>query len=113
MLDTEEGAEGGLGTGSEAVVSDEGNEEIFPAFEARAEELGEEGVDGAELAGAGELEEDGVVGVVGVAEARVEIAGVVEDLEGQVQVVLAGDDLDEALRGQVLRPRLDWRGHSV
>lgn len=71
-------------------------------------QLGEEGLHGVEGAGAGELVDDGSVGVVVVAEVRVVVTGVVEDLEGEVEVLLAGDHGDEAFRGEALGPGSDW-----
>lgn len=51
--------------------------------------------------------DNGVVGVVTVAEIRVVITGVLEDLEGEIEILLLGDDGAEALGGEFLRPGFD------
>jgi len=43
-----------------------------------------------------------------VREGRVEGLGVVEDLEREVGVVLAGDEGGEVERSEAARPRVDW-----
>lgn len=67
----------------------------------------------AEEAGAGEAGDDGKVGVVGVGEVGVEFSGELEDLEGEVEVLLAGDDGDEAFGGEVFGPGFYGRGDFV
>lgn len=57
--------------------------------------------------------DDGVVGFVGVVEIGVVVSGVVEDLEGEIEVLLLGDDGAEAFGGEFLRPWLDWGRDSV
>lgn len=75
--------------------------------------IAEEGLDLGEVAGAGELKEDGVEGdgVVGDVDAVVVGVlglGVVEDLEGEVWVVLAGDEGGEGFWGEAVGPGMDW-----
>lgn len=43
-----------------------------------------------------------------VRDGRVEGLGVVEDLEREVGVVLAGDEGREVVRREAARPRVDW-----
>ena len=57
--------------------------------------------------------DDGVIGLVGVLESRMVVAGMVEDLEGKVEVLLGGDDGDEAFGVEFLRPRFDWGSNGV
>lgn len=76
-------------------------------------QLGEEGLHGVEGSSAGELVDDGEVGFVVVAEVRVVVTGVVEDLEGEVEVVLAGDHGDQAFWGEAFGPGRDWGCHGV
>ena len=64
-------------------------------------------------AGTRETVEDGVVGVVVMGKARVEFGGVVEDLEGEVEVGFASVEGDEALWVEASGPGLDWWGHGV
>lgn len=63
----------------------------------------------AKLASTSEAGDDGEISVVVVGEIGVEFASIMEDLEGEVKVLLAGDDGDEAFVGQVLRPWFDRR----
>lgn len=46
-------------------------------------------------------------------EVGVIVAGVVEDLEGKVEVLLAGDDGGEAFRGELFGPGFDWGSDVV
>jgi hypothetical protein len=56
-------------------------------------EVGEEGFDLGEAAESREFEEDGLVGLGIVGEGRtVVVLGVVEDLKGEVWVMLAGNE---------------------
>ena len=75
--------------------------------------MGEEGFDGVEGASASELVDDGEVGVVVVVEAGVVVGGVVEDLKGEIEVLLADDDGGEASGVEALGPGLDWGCHGV
>lgn len=76
-------------------------------------QLDEEGLHGVECASTGELVDNGEVGVVGVVEVRVIVGGVVEDSEGEVEVLLAGDDGDEVFWVEALGPGFDWWCDSV
>lgn len=76
-------------------------------------EVGEEEFELGEASGAGELVDEGVVGAVGVGEAGVEVAGVVEDADGEIEVVLPADHGDEALRVEAVGPGMDGRGDAV
>lgn len=59
----------------------------------RTAEGGEDGFDFTEAAESGEFEEDGLVGLGIVGKGRaVVVLGVVEDLKGEVGVVLAGNE---------------------
>ena len=46
-------------------------------------------------------------------EVGVVFAGVVEDLEGEVEVLLAADHRDEAFGGEALGPGFDWGSDGV
>lgn len=52
--------------------------------------------------------DDGVVGFVSVVEIGVVIGGVVEDLKGEIEVLLLGDDGAEAFGGELSWPGFDW-----
>lgn len=57
--------------------------------------------------------DDRVVGLVIMFKTWVVVTGMVEDLEGKVKVLLAGDDSSEAFRVEFLGPRFDWGSNSV
>lgn len=57
--------------------------------------------------------DDGVVGFVIMFKARVVVPSMVEDLEGKVKVLLAGDDGDKAFGVEFLRPGFDWGSNCV
>lgn len=95
----QEGTEGPHGPSGESVTTDNGYERLLAAatielmLRRGAAEAGEEGLDLGEVAGAGEFEEDGLVGLGVVGEVwAVVVLGVEEDLEGEVGVVLAGNE---------------------
>lgn len=52
--------------------------------------------------------DNGVVGIVIVVEIWVVISSVVEDLEGEIKILLLADDGAEAFGGEFLRPGFDW-----
>lgn len=52
--------------------------------------------------------DNGVVGVIIMVEIRVVIAGVVKNLEGKIEILLAGNDGAEAFVGEFLGPGFDW-----
>lgn len=108
IFDSQEGEKGLFGSASDAVVSNDGDEEVFAAFDLGFVKLIEKGFHGRESASPSELEDDGVEGVVGVVEVGVVVGGVVENLEGEIEVLLAGDDGDEAFGGEVFGPGFDW-----
>lgn len=115
MLDTEfrngdECSEGEFGPAHDAVIANEGDEEVFAAPEIGVAEVGEEWVDVLKSAGAREAADDGVVGVVIMGKSGVVFAGVVENLEGEVEFGFASDEGDEALRVEALGPVFDRRG---
>lgn len=56
---------------------------------------------------------DGMISIVVVGKSGVKFAGVVEDLKGEVEILLASDHSDEALGKQTLRPRFDGRSDGV
>jgi hypothetical protein len=112
-VDAEEGFNGEVRFGVEAVSSNDIDEKVFAAFDVRATEVGEKGFEGREFAGTAEAVDDGVVGVVIVGKTRVEFSGVVEDLEGKVEILLASDHGDQALRVETLRPGFDWWCYCV
>ncbi|GAB2265100.1 hypothetical protein Dimus_000167 [Dionaea muscipula] len=85
-----------LGARSEAVVSNQGDEKDLAVVDSGALQLGEEGFGVVELAGVGEAGDDGEVGVEVVGQVSVEVFGIVEDLEGEVEVLLTVNDGDEA-----------------
>lgn len=60
-----------------------------------------------------EASDNGMIGVVVVGEARMEVTGIVKDLEGEVKVLLAGEHGDQALRVEALGPWLDRGSDSV
>lgn len=62
---------------------------------------------------AGELLNHGVVGVVIMGKIGMEFVGVVEDLEGEVEILLAVDHGDEALRGEAGGPWFYRRRDAV
>lgn len=51
--------------------------------------------------------DNGVVGFVIVVEIRVVITGVVEDLDGKIEILLLGNDGAEAFGGEFLWPGFD------
>lgn len=57
--------------------------------------------------------DDGVVGIVIVVEIWVVISSVVEDLEGEIEILLLADDRAEAFGGELLRPWFDWGRDGV
>lgn len=78
-----------------------------------AGEGGEEGLHFREAAGAGEFEEDGTVGERVVGGGAVVGLGVAEDLEGEVGVVLAGDEGGEEFWVEAVGPGFDWGLNGV
>lgn len=97
-VNAQERPEGQPGLAREAVIADDEDEDVLAAGDAGAPELREEGFHGLEGAGAGEALDDGEIGVVVVGEAPVVFASVVEDLEGEVEVLLAAHHGGQALR---------------
>lgn len=97
----------------EAVVTDYGDEEVLAEAEAREAKLGEEGLHGGEGAGAGELFDHGVVGFIVVGKFGVELSYMVEDLDGEVEVLLAAEHGGEALWREACGPGLDGKGDNV
>lgn len=57
--------------------------------------------------------DNGVVGFISVMEIRVVISGVVEDLKGEIEILLLGDDGAEAFGGEFSWPGFDWGCDSV
>lgn len=117
-LDTEfrngnECSEGEFGPAHDAVIANEGDEEVFAAPEIGVAEVGEEWVDVLKSAGAREAADDGVVGVVIMGKSGVVFAGVVENLEGEVEFGFASDEGDEALWVEALGPVFDRRGDGA
>lgn len=113
VSDQEEGPESALGAIGEAVVADDGDEEVLAGADAGAAEVGEEGLHGGEGACAGEPFDHGLVGLEVVGEIGVEVPGVVKDLEGEVEVLLAAEHGGEALGGEADWPGLDGWGDGV
>lgn len=111
--DGDECSEGEFGAAHDAVIANEGDEEVFAASEIGVAEVGEEWVDVLKSAGAGEAADDGVVGVVIMGKSGVVFAGVVENLEGEVEFGFASDEGDEALWEEALGPVFDRRGDGV
>ncbi|KAK8500409.1 hypothetical protein V6N13_028104 [Hibiscus sabdariffa] len=93
-----------FGRGSEAVIPDHRDKKFFAAFNLGILELRDERFHGFEGARAGELLDDGLVGVVIMEKVGVEFAGVKEDLEGKIEVLLAVDHGDEAFGMEALGP---------
>lgn len=112
-VDAQERAEGQSGLAREAVTADDEDEEVLAAGDAGGSEAREKRFHGLEGAGAREALDDGEIGVVVVGEARVVFASMIEDLEGEVEVLLAGDHGDQALRVEALRPGPDGWSHRV
>lgn len=54
-----------------------------------------------------------MVGIVIVGKSGVEFAGVVEDLEGKVEILLAGYHGDEAFGKEAVGPGFDWGSDGV
>lgn len=77
------------------------------------EEFSQKGFATAKLAGTSEAGDDGEESVVSVGEIGVEFAGKVEYLKGEVEVLLACDDGDEAFGGEMFWPWFDGRGDFV
>lgn len=113
VLDAQEGAEGIFWPAGYAVVPNHCDEEVFSAFDAGLVQLGQKGLHGVKSASSSELVDDGMVSVVVVAEVGVVVAGVVEDLEGEIEVLLAGDHGNKAFGVEFLGPWIDWGRHSV
>ena len=60
-----------------------------------------------------EASNNGMIGVVVVGEARMEVASIMEDLKGEVKVLLACEHGDQALRVEALGPRLDRGSDAI
>lgn len=99
--------------GSEAVISDNSDKKIFAAFDLGILELRYEGFHGFEGTCTREFLDDGLVGVEIMAKVGVELASVEEDLEGEIEVLLAIDHGDEALWMEALWPRFNWGCNGV
>ena len=56
---------------------------------------------------------EGMVGAIIMRETRVEVACIMEDLEGKIRVLLASDHGNKALWVEVMGPGLDWGSNSV
>ena len=60
-----------------------------------------------------EAGDDGKVGIVVMGKIVMEFSGEVEDLEGEIEVLLTVNDGNKTFWGEVFRPRFDWRGEFV
>lgn len=76
-------------------------------------ELREERFNSVEGACAGELVDDGVVSFVVMVKVGVVFSGVIEDLEGEVEILLTVDHGDKAFGVEALWPWFDWWSDCV
>lgn len=93
-MNAQKGFNGEVRFRSETVAPYNVDEKVFAAFDVGVTKVGEQGLDGIEFSSATQALDNGVVCVVIVGKVGVEFAGVVEDLEGKVEILLAGDHGD-------------------